>query len=127
MQDIFIRIILFILIICGIIFFVKRKNKYELLTNNIFWLSISWLVCLFLYYFSGINYTIKVNFTTVSYIFVVLGLFICRSNFNAINKQEKNKRGEKSKYRCFKKNQSISDICYIFSKCSYLYNIYFIN
>lgn len=89
MLDFFIRIILIALTILGIVFFIKKNEKYKLLTNNIFWICISWLVCLILYYFSGIKYTIKLNILALLYIFIILGLFISRTIPNNKNKHQR--------------------------------------
>ena len=76
MQTFIVRIILIVLVIIGIVYFLKKEKKYTLLINNIFWLIISWLICLILYYFSGIKYTIELDIYALLYILFVLALFI---------------------------------------------------
>ena len=75
MEQIIIKGIMIILVVLGIIFFVRCKNKANLWLDYKFWLILSWGVCMCLYLFSGIQYSINLTFMSFFYILAVLGLF----------------------------------------------------
>ncbi len=75
MEQIILKIVTLTLIVFGIIYFSKYKNKQKLLINNCFWLILSWSICIVLFLFSGIQYSIKLKIESFVYILIVLFLF----------------------------------------------------
>lgn len=73
-MQIFMKIIMLIISIIYLILIFKTKEKYKLIINRYFWLFGSWIVCLLLYFFSGIKYTF--NLTIISFGFIFLSLFL---------------------------------------------------
>lgn len=95
-------IIKLFLILCIIFmaeYIIKRKIFSNIISNYNFWLIFSWLVCLLLYYFSGITYRIQLSLSCFIYIIIVISLFILGGyigkslsnfiNFKTIKKTDK--------------------------------------
>ena len=70
MADIIIRVVLAALVVLELIYFINKKDKYNLLLKDSFWIIFVWTACLFLYYFSGINYAINMN--VIVFLYIVL-------------------------------------------------------
>ena len=92
------KISLIAIAIWGFYIVYKKKDKYELITNNIFWIFISWMFALGLYFFSGIKYTFNLNIYSFGYIILFWGIFwlgqyISKFLFN-INSKEINKNDD---------------------------------
>ena len=68
MADIIIRVVLAAVMVIELIYFINKKDKYNLLLKDSFWIIFVWTACLFLYYFSGINYAINMNVIVFLYI-----------------------------------------------------------
>lgn len=90
MQDIIMRIILAIIIIIGSYWIYKQKDKYKLISDNKFWIFISWGFAFILYFFLGIEYTKKLNIYSFGYIILYWALFI--GGQYAFKKYSKNKK-----------------------------------
>ena len=80
MEQLVLKIIMFIFIIIGVFFFVKSKEKEKFWIDHKFWLIFSWGVCLSLYFFSGIQYRINLTLISFFYILIALSLF-CLGDF----------------------------------------------
>ena len=63
-----VRIILIIFAVVGITFFIKSKDRYRFIISDTFWVIVPWTLCLFMYYFSGIDYPIKLEWYMLLYI-----------------------------------------------------------
>lgn len=97
METIIMKSILIVIAIVGIYIIYNKKNWFELITNNVFWIFASWLFVLGLYFFSGIKYTFNLNIYSFGYIILfwlifLLGQYISKFMFrNKIKtKNEKN-------------------------------------
>ncbi len=69
------KLILFSSLLLFIFIFTTIKYKTLNLISPIFWLYISWLFLFIIYFFSGINYTYKIQFNSFIYIFISFILF----------------------------------------------------
>ena len=75
-MQIFMKIIMLIISVIYLILIFKTKEKYKLIINRYFWLFGSWIICLLLYFFSGIKYTFNLTIISFGYIFLSLFLFV---------------------------------------------------
>ena len=76
METIIMKVILIVVAILGIYIIYRKKDKSELIINNVFWLFASWVFCLGLYFFSGIKYTFNLNINSFVYILLFWGVFL---------------------------------------------------
>lgn len=76
MQEIIMRIILVLIIGVGCYWIYKQKDKYKLISDNRFWICISWGFAFILYFFLGIEYTKKLNIYSFGYIILYWILFL---------------------------------------------------
>lgn len=76
MENFIMKLIVILIFIIVVYYFVKKERKYTLVLNEYFWLIIPWLVCLLLYFFSGIKYSFNLNLMSYIYIFATLTCFI---------------------------------------------------
>jgi len=95
METIIMKVILILIAIGGIYYIFKKKDKHELILNNVFWLVVSWMFALVLYFFSGIKYTFNLNILSFGYIFLfwgvfLLGQYISKFIFKRKTKEENN-------------------------------------
>lgn len=96
METVIMKIILIIIALLGIYIIYKKKEKYELIINNIFWIFVSWMFALGLYFFSGIKYTFNLNIYSFGYILLFWGVFILGQYISKfIFKSKINEKNEK--------------------------------
>ena len=124
MEQIIIKGIMIILVVLGIIFFVRCKNKANLWLDYKFWLILSWGVCMCLYLFSGIQYSINLTLTSFFYILAVLGLFCLGGALTKKLKCFAKETKHEKKINVSKKNEYNSFIYCIYRLCLLLYSIY---
>ncbi|MBR1749158.1 MAG: oligosaccharide repeat unit polymerase [Bacilli bacterium] len=70
-----VRIILIIFAVVGITFFIKSKDRYRFIISDTFWVIVPWTLCLFMYYFSGIHYQVKLEWYVFLYILLFWGSY----------------------------------------------------
>lgn len=96
METVIMKIILIIIALLGIYIIYKKKDKYELIINNIFWIFVSWMFALGLYFFLGIKYTFNLNIFSFGYILLFWGVFILGQYISKfIFKSKTNEKNEK--------------------------------
>lgn len=102
-MQITLMIIIFLLfLLLGILIVSKKKAKYQLLLNNVFWIWISWGGCLGLYFFSGIKYKYELNLYSFLYIimywlFFFLGQFLASTKKRFVYQKDEKKAYENEK------------------------------
>ena len=75
MVDTIIKVVLAAVVVLELLYFINTKEKYKLLLKDGFWIIFVWTICLFLYYFSGINYAIKMSNMVFLYIILFWVLY----------------------------------------------------
>ena len=76
-MDIFImKFITIILLLYSFISIKKMKKNQNIIINDKFWLLVTWCTCLFLYFFSGIEYPISLDLKTFIYILLFWFLYL---------------------------------------------------
>lgn len=99
--QIFMKIIILAISVLLFILVFKTKEKYKLVLNKYFWLFASWMICLLLYFFSGIKYTFNLTLISFGYILLTLFLFVTgnfvskKLNINFINNFKINEYNKK--------------------------------
>lgn len=91
MEEYIIKSILIVTIIIELIILIKKKDRYNLLTSDIFWLFMPWTICLSLYYFLNIKYYISLNWKTFFYIIIFWFFYLLGKYVGQIINNFKNK------------------------------------
>lgn len=127
METIIMKIILVALVILGIYIIYKKKNKYELIINNVFWILGAWVFALVLYFFSGIKYTFNLNIYSFGYIVLFLGIFLLGQYISKfIFKDKMTNNDEKTEKNDFSKKLNFLPLFIISLISVILYAIYII-
>ena len=82
MEQTILKISTIILCVLGIIYICRKKSKIEIFIDFRFWLLFSWIICIGLNLFSGINYSILLTLKSFLYIIAVLAIFIIGTLFS---------------------------------------------
>ena len=120
MENIVLRYLTLIIFIVEVIYFIKFKGKGEFLINEKFWVIYPWTFCLFMYYFSGIEYTYNLNFKSFFYI---LFYWICFFLGYLLTEKRRIKNNE-NKYGDFKTKLNMFPFFIISLISSFLYALY---
>lgn len=132
MEEIIIRILLIIVFSIEIYLFFKKKNKYEFLINELFWIIAPWTICLLLYYLLGIDYYIKLRWTTLAYIICFwmcyfIGKYIVNLYVNKGKKQVVENDEEKVNNEKFKEKINLFPLFVVAFICVIIYSVYVIS
>lgn len=73
------KIIVVVILIIWSITILRKKNKYELILDYRFWIFAPWIICMLLYFFSGIQYEFNLNIFSFGYILIYWICFFARN------------------------------------------------
>ena len=124
-------LMIFILLLCSCYFIYKIYKKINIQTiiiSDVFWLTAPWLVCLMLYFFSGIIYKIKLDLMAFCYIFIFWGCYFCGKYIVKYRNQKLKQNNLSKELKLNKKiNFNILFIISLLSVLAYIAVIFYYN
>lgn len=122
MENFIMRLIIALIFIIGLYYILKRKRKYTLVLNEYFWIIVPWILCLMLYFFSGIKYSFNLNIFSFLYICSTLICFIV--GYYISIKGKVNNNSNILQIKNYNKKKNFKPLVLVSFICVLIYTIY---